>query len=182
MSKVIPFIEGKQIYLRQLVQTDLENDYPTWFNDEEVCAHNSHHRFPMMLKDMQNYFDNEVSSRDNLILAICDKESDKHVGNVSIMGIDSFNQSGEFAIILGDRNFWGKGIGQEAARLIIDHAFKQLNLKRIYCGTLDTNKGMQKLADKLGFTKEGQSRQSQFKNGKFHDTLEYGILKDEWNN
>ena len=182
MSNIIPFIEGEKIYLRQVIQLDLENDYPTWFNDAEICQYNSHHRFPMMLKDMQNYFDNEISSKNNLVLAICDKETDKHIGNVSIMGIDTFNQSGEFAVILGDKNFWGKGIGQESAKLIISHAFTQLNLRRIYCGTLDTNIGMQKLAEKLGFIKEGQSRKAQFKNGNFHDTIEYGILKEEWNN
>lgn len=180
MSQVIPFIEGKNIYLRQLVESDLKNDYPTWFNDAEVCQHNSHHRFPMMLKDMQIYFDSVISSKDNLILAICDRETDKHIGNVSILDIDLFNQSGEFAIILGDKNFWGKGLGKEAAELIIDHAFRELNLRRIYCGTLDTNVGMQNLAEKLGFTKEGTSRKAQFKNGNFHDTYEYGILKEEW--
>ena len=55
-----------------------------------------------------------------------------------------------------------------------------MNLERIYLGTLDENKRMIKLAERLGFVREGIRRRSLFKNGKYHDIVEFGLLKIEY--
>jgi RimJ/RimL family protein N-acetyltransferase len=54
-----------------------------------------------------------------------------------------------------------------------------INLHRIYCGTSSENIGMQKLANKLGMIKEGQRKDALFKNGKYLDVIEYGIIVKE---
>lgn len=175
-----PFLIGERVYLRVLEETDLTPAYREWFNDEEVCRYNSHHRFPNYDQDMRRYYDEVIKSRTNLILAICDKETDTHVGNIALENIDPLNQSAEFAILIGDKAWWSKGIGRDAADLIISHGFTVLNLHRIYCGTQEDNLGMQKLADKLGFVKEGVSRHAIFKRGTFKDIITYGLLRDEF--
>ena len=43
----------------------------------------------------------------------------------------------------------------EAGKLLINHAFNELNLHKVYCGTSSNNLGMQKLAINLGMVKEG---------------------------
>ena len=55
-----------------------------------------------------------------------------------------------------------------------------MNLNRIWCGTMDTNLAMQGLALSLGMQKEGQNRQEIFKNGQYHDGLQYSILREEF--
>ena len=71
-------------------------------------------------------------------------------------------------------------MGQEAGELIVEHGFKSLNLHRIYCGTARENMGMRKLAEKLGFKEEGVNRESSYKNGKFCDSINYGLLRYEY--
>jgi RimJ/RimL family protein N-acetyltransferase len=61
---------------------------------------------------------------------------------------------------------------------MIKHGFKVLNLHRIHCGTASNNQGMQKLAEKLGMQKEGIRRDALFKNGKYFDVVEYGIIAE----
>ncbi|MBI2030912.1 GNAT family N-acetyltransferase [Candidatus Kaiserbacteria bacterium] len=175
-----PFLIGERIYLRTIEETDLNATYREWFNDEEVCRFNSHHRFPNYDQDMRRYYDEVIKSRSNLILAICHKETDTHVGNIALENIDPLNQSAEFAILIGDKEWWSKGIGRDASHLIIKHGFSALHLHRIYCGTQEDNLGMQKLADKLGFVKEGVSRDTIFKDGRFRNTISYGLLRDEY--
>jgi RimJ/RimL family protein N-acetyltransferase len=65
----------------------------------------------------------------------------------------------------------------EAGTLLINHAFKSLNLHRIYCGTSSDNIAMQKLAIKLGMAQEGLRKEAIYKNGNYSDILEYGLLK-----
>ena len=68
-----------------------------------------------------------------------------------------------------------------AARAIIEHGFRKLNLHRIYCGTAGTNTAMKRLAVKLGMTQEGTRRQHVFLDGCWADVIEYGLLRIECN-
>jgi [ribosomal protein S5]-alanine N-acetyltransferase len=128
---------------------------------------------------MRAYYENVIKSRANLVLAICDKKSDAHIGNIALENIDTLNQSAELAIIIGDKIHWGKGVGTDAAKLLLGHGFRELNLHRIYCGTSEDNAGMQKLAASLGFTEEGRARDGIFKDGSFRDVVYYSILRNE---
>ena len=177
---VNPFIVGEKIYLRSIVEADLTPVYREWFNDTKVCEFNSHHRFPNYDANMKDYYESVIRNEANLVLAICDKETDLHIGNVSLQDIDPPNQKAEFAIIIGNKEYWGKGVGQEAMRLIVQHGFSELNLHRIELGTAEDNIGMQKLALLLGFKEEGRSRQAMWKNAKWKTIFHYGLLVDEF--
>src|SRR3989338_1112127 len=175
-----PFLVGEKIYLRTITESDLNENYREWFNDEEVCRNNSHHRFPNYDENMRDYYETTIKSRANLILAICDKETDAHIGNIALENIDTLNKSAEFAIVIGDKSYWGRGAGKEAGRLILEHGFEELNLHRIYCGTQDGNTGMQKLAVSLGMKEEGRRREAMYKNGAYTDIVEFGLLRKDF--
>lgn len=174
------FLKSQRLYLRPLECLDIQNGYLKWFDDEEVCEYNGHHRFPQTEASMREYIDRVNSSRNSLVLAVVLKENDKHIGNISVQNIDYINRTGEFAIIIGDKSSWGKGYSSEAGKVIIKHVFSQLNLNKIYCGTSEKNVGMQKLALKLGFKTEGTRRKHLYKNNQYNDLLLYGLLKDEF--
>jgi ribosomal-protein-alanine N-acetyltransferase len=179
MSKIV-FLKDKRVHLRALVEGDLNNIYLQWLNDEEVCEFNSHAIFPNTEQKMRSYFESLKDQQRNIVLAIIDGRTDKHIGNISLQNINWISRNAEFAILLGDREFWGKGYGEEAAMLIIDYGFKRLNLHRIYCGTIAGNKGMIKLAAKLKMKEEGIRREAIYKNGKYRDVYEYGVLSEEY--
>lgn len=178
MSEIV-FLKGVRIDLRALTEKDLTKEYLQWLNDEEVCRFNSHAIFPNTEQKMKNYFD-KLDNQREIVLAIIDKKTTKHIGNISLQNINWVSKNAEFAILLGDKNYWGKGFGEEAAKLIVDYGFDRLNLHRIYCGTLEGNEGMKKLAVKLKMKEEGIRRQAIYKHGKYIDIIEYGILRDEY--
>ena len=94
--------------------------------------------------------------------------------------LDFVSRSAEFAIVIGAKDCWGKGHSKEAARLLLDHAFFTLNLNRVYCGTFETNVAMKKLAEYLAMQVEGRRRQSVFKQNRYVDVIEYGVLRQEY--
>ncbi|SHE68142.1 GNAT family N-acetyltransferase [Flavisolibacter ginsengisoli] len=179
----IKFLEGERILLRPLEEKDLNKTYLQWLNDEEVCQFNSHAIFPYTLERMQAYYNSlKLNYQSDVVLAIINKSNTEHVGNICLQSIDWIARNAEFAILLGNKEYWGKGIAQEAGLLICDYGFKRLNLHRIYCGTSARNTGMQKLATKLRMKQEGIRRESMFKNGAYMDIVEYGVLKKEFYN
>lgn len=172
-------IEGKNLYLRALHVNDSEGNYPSWLNDKEVCQYNSHGD-TLYTKEMAiSYIQSVQNSPTCKVFAICDKASDKHIGNISLQSISIKNQSAEFAILLGDKAFWGKGLSKEAGEILLDYGFHVLKLHRIYCGTSEANVPMQHLALSLDMELEGRRKEAMKKNGKFYDVLEYGILTKE---
>ena len=96
-----------------------------------------------------------------------------------MQNINLLDRSAQLTIILGDKEEWGNGYGREAWTLLMEHGFKALNLHRIYCGTFSTNIGMQKLAESVGMKKEGTRKEAHYKNGRFCDLIEYGIISEE---
>lgn len=179
MSDII-FLEGERVQLRPLTPNDLNPVYLQWLNDEEVSRYNSHATFPNTKEKMEAYYHSLQDNNRNVVLAIIDKATCRHIGNVALQQINWISKNAEFAILLGDKEFWGKGIGEEAAILIVDYGFKRLNLHRVYCGTLQGNEGMKKLAKKLCMKEEGLRREAIFKNGNYLDIIEFGVLKDEF--
>ena len=179
-AKAIPFLDGERVYLRSLIESDAEGPYLTWFNDEKVCRGNSHHVYPYTAEAAASYVSHAAQTRDSVILAVVLHENDQHIGNIALQDIHHVYRSAEFSIVIGEESAWGKGYGKEAARLLCDHGFEALNLHRIGCGTFDDNEAMKRLALYLGMKEEGRRRQAAFKQGRYVDVVEYGVLKSDY--
>ena len=175
-----PFLVGHKVYLRGLEESDLSSDYFQWFNDQEVSRMNSHGRFPNNIKKMEQYLDYIYSNSALLVLAIIAKDSNTHIGNLSLQNIDWIDRNAELAIVSGNSPYRGKGYAKEACAIIVNHGFEQLNLHRIYCGTSEDNIPMQKLAEYVGMKVEGRRRETSFKNGRYVDYIQYGVLDREF--
>jgi RimJ/RimL family protein N-acetyltransferase len=171
---------GERVYLRALDESDVDGDYVAWLNDPEVCQFNAHHVFPYDRAAALSYIAAAKNAKNAVIVAVCLKDGDKHIGNLSLQSISPVYRSAEYAVLMGDRASWGKGYAKEASLLIMRHGFRELNLHRVHCGTSEENVPMQRLARFMGMKEEGRRRQAMFKHGRFLDVIEYGVLRDEF--
>lgn len=174
------FIEGKRIYLRQMLASDADGPYPTWLNNARTCMGNSHHNYPYSREAARQYIESAGKAQDQLILAIVLNDGDQHIGNIALQSIHTINRSAELSILIGEQEVWGKGYGKEAFLLMMAHGFNCLNLHRLSCGTFSENHAMKVLAGAVGMSQEGVRRQAVFKEGKYLDVFEYGILAEEY--
>lgn len=169
-------LNGENIYLRPLKMEDAHGDYPDWLNDQGVCKYNSHGETLYTPEMAHAYIESVTNNSAYKVFAICTQSEDRHIGNIALQQISHKNRSAEFAILIGEPSAYGKGVGFEAGKLILDYAFAVLKLHRVYCGTHEENIAMKHLALKLGMQEEGRRQEAIFKNGKFADVVEYGIL------
>lgn len=173
------------ILLHPLEKKDISKEYQKWFYDQEVTKFNSHGLFPNTIEQIEEYIKSLKNSTSIIVWAIFDVFDSSyldniHIGNVSLQEIDWINRSAEFAIIIGEKNYWGKGIASKVLQLVLEHAFLKLGLNRVYAGTSELNIGMQKVFTKNNFKLEGIKRKAQFLLGDFHDIFTYSILKNEY--
>lgn len=77
---------------------------------------------------------------------------------------------------------WNKGYITEAAKKVIEFAFRKDNVYRIHTGCAKENFASEKVMQKCGFTKEAEFKEYFFHEGKLRDRVEYRLLKHEWEN
>jgi|GEM_PF-71748 len=105
-------------------------------------------------------------------------------GTNKVMGSVDFNHRHEDDVLeIGytlHPDYWGRGYVPEAARALIDLAFKELNLHKIELTCFGYNLQSQRVAEKLGFTLEARIRDRKDAQGNRCDSLIYGLLRSEW--
>lgn len=167
--------------LRELSRTDIPR-INMWRNDPELISYlGAPFRYINPEVD-HKWFDGYMANRGNTVRCAIVDEQDEILGLVSLTSVDYLNQSAELHIMIGDKENQGKGIGYFAVTTLVQHAFRNMNLRRIELTVLEENKRAQHLYEKCGFVLEGTKRQAVYKNGKFSDMRMYAIIKKEAGN
>ena len=146
-----------KVILRAKKLADAQDDY-TWQTDPELARLDA---APLLTMPFSRYLSDYVSELHYPVLTrhrfAIDTLDGKHIGNCTYYGINEANGEAELGIMIGERNWWGKGYGADAVNALLSHIFHRTNLKRIYLKTLDSNARAQKCFQKCGFTPYGHS-------------------------
>lgn len=129
----------------------------------------------------QAWFEDYLRRRgtDVRCVILVDGEPDP-VGLVSLTGIDAVHRRAEIHLLVGRPDLHGRGIGTEATRQMLRHAFGDLNLHRVFLSVLAHNAAAIRVYEKSGFVREGTARESAYKRGKYEDMIQMGILAREF--
>jgi len=142
-------ISGKKIYLRELREEDASEEYCNWLNDSVVNKYLETKK--CTLNELKEYIKKKVDDSNVCFFGIFVKENDKHIGNIKLEPIDFQQKKATLGILIGNKEYWGKGIGTDATKLILDHAFNDLNLEEIKLGVISENKAAIRVYEKVGF-------------------------------
>ena len=121
-------------------------------------------------------FHNEKT--DEVLYIIQDIASGKLIGQVGFYNIDYRIGKAEFAILIADNFFRGKGFGDLCIKYMLTFGFNQLNLNRIELSLLSNNIKAMHLYNKNGFEQEGIQKQAQYKNGCYIDVILMAKFKE----
>ncbi|WP_368654632.1 GNAT family N-acetyltransferase [Ornithinibacillus sp. 4-3] len=172
--------ESSRIKLRKVTKEDTEL-YHKWRNDIEVIQSTNPSLDVYPINATQEFVDHVIlgsSTAKSYIMV--EKENEISIGIVSLINIDYKNRNAECIIDIGEKEYWGKGYGSEGLKLLLDYAFYEMNLHRVSLNVFSFNDRAIHLYTKIGFQQEGNSRQSLFRNGKWHDIIHMGLLQNEY--
>jgi ribosomal-protein-alanine N-acetyltransferase len=149
-------------------------------NDPEVAGLLGGFGTGLSRSDGEDWLARRRNRSDELVYVIATLAEDACLGHVGLYQIDHRIRSAEFAIMLGEREVWGRGLGKAATRWMVEFGFAQLNLNRVYLSVLDSNSRAQHVYTKIGFVEEGRLREAQYKDGRYHDVIRMAVLRREW--
>lgn len=168
------------VHLEEITRADVPV-INAWRRDREVADRlGGAFRYVTLERD-EDWFDSyKAAGGTQVRCGIHVDERSEPVGVVYLTDIDPVAKSAEFSIMIGASDSRGAGVGTEATKLMLDHAFGDLNLERVYLHVLADNEPALALYEKVGFVREGVLRHAAFKNGAYKDVVVMGILKGEW--
>lgn len=172
--------ESARIVLRKMTTQDTEI-YHKWRNDLDVMQTTAPILDVYHIEETEEFVHQVIlGSQSSKSYIIIEKVSKKPIGITSFVNMDYKNRNAECIIDIGDKEAWGKGYGAEAMKLLLDYGFLEMNLHRISLRVFSFNGRAIKLYETLGFQQEGRSRESIFRDGKWHDIIHMSILQSEY--
>jgi RimJ/RimL family protein N-acetyltransferase len=163
---------------RQLEKKDLKYRLK-WLNDPETNEFlGSRTREGTDLKFHLNWYKEYEKDKRRKIYTI--EFDENSIGQIGLTDIDLLDKNACVYVMIGEKNYRGRGIGTEAVKFILDYGFNELGLHKIWLDYHSDNIAGRKCYDKCGFVEEGRCREQILKHGKYIDEIIMGITKDEY--
>jgi|ERR1041385_3378848 RimJ/RimL family protein N-acetyltransferase len=176
-------LDGEKIYLQEFAPENLaDGRYHAWLRDLDVVRgiYRLEYLMPIQYSEIEEYANNLMQSETDCFFAIYAKATDDFIGTLRIGHIDWRVGRGDIGILIGDKNYWGRGIATDAVNVACRYAFKELSLRRLTGGTISTNEAMCRCFERAGFKQEGRLREHLLVGGVLVDHVLFGLLKDEF--
>jgi diamine N-acetyltransferase len=165
------------VKLRALVKDDIET-LRALVNDVEVMKTSNTFR-PISDVEQLAWFEAMVKNDRAVWFGIASGSSDRLVGTCCLVDVDWFARQAELRVRV-EKASWGTGVGTAACTKLLEHAFQQLNLDRVWLRVFDVNPRARAMYEKLGFVVEGTLRRAAYVDGALTDVIVMGLLRDEW--
>lgn len=171
-------IEGRKVRLRAWEREDARRGHQ-WRNDPEVMCFLAG-RYPISLAEEERIIEGFATpSPDALRLAMETKDG-VHIGSIGLGRIERENRTAELGIMIGEKDHWDKGYGTDAVCTLLDFAFNQMNLNRVWLRVHELNARAMACYRKCGFREEGRLRSHFYWEGRYCDEVVMGILRGEF--
>ena len=112
-------------------------------------------------------------------LAIELKSDRRVIGSIGLRIKDEKKRAADIGYVLS-RAYWRQGYMLEAARTILDAAFRTLDLHRVWATCDVRNRASYGVMERLGMRREAHFHKDKFEKGEWRDTYLYAILAEEW--
>jgi RimJ/RimL family protein N-acetyltransferase len=138
--------------------------------------------FPLDEAQLEEHLEEaEGPEATRFIFAAVDDDSGEVVGHVELGQLDRHNMSATVSrLLVGDTAARGKGTGAQIITLLLDRAFRELDLHRVDLYVLDLNLAAIRLYESLGFKTEGHFVEARRAGGKYWNVYYMAMLKEQW--
>lgn len=171
-------LTGEKCYFRLMEEQDVPFKVK-WINNPEVRS-TLNFDYPVSELGTRKWLNNVCTNPQRKDFIVCDNESNKPIGFGGLIGIDYKNSKAESYMTIGELSYQGKGYGYEIRRLILQYAFNELNLNKVYAYVWEANLPMYNLNKKVGFIEEGLLKEDILSHGELRNRYIMGIFKRDY--
>jgi RimJ/RimL family protein N-acetyltransferase len=167
-------LTGKDTCLSAFEGADSEQLF-AWINTPELVRLNAPFK-PVHAASHAEWFAALGRDPSRIAFAIRSMPKRRLLGMVQLIEIHPVHRNAEMIIRIGAAADQGKGHGSAALRLLLDFAWRDLNLHRVAARAFATNKRAIAAYKKSGFVHEGTAREAAFIDGSWTDMVLFGAV------
>jgi RimJ/RimL family protein N-acetyltransferase len=172
-------LDGEKCYLSPCSLEDAER-WVEWFSDLEVTIPLGDEAYtPTSLEGEQEAI-RDILENNRHVFSIVDQKTDRAIGRCMFFNVDAVNRTAMMGIVIGERDYWDQGYGQEAVSLFLDYGFNLLNLNSVMLATFSFNERAIRCYGKVGFKLIGRRREARIIAGERYDLILMDILAGEF--
>ena len=149
-SHVAKTFSSERLVLRTMTTDDATETYAGWLNSPEVNLYLE--TKSATIEELVDYIKEKNAKGDTLFFGIFLKEEGTHIGTIKLEPIEPDKNRATIAIMIGDKEQWGKGYAGESMQLLIDWCFEDLGFDTMELGAIGKNTAAIHAYEKLGFT------------------------------
>jgi RimJ/RimL family protein N-acetyltransferase len=174
-------IKGKNVGLRAVEKEDL-SFLRDWRNITNFRKHFREVR-ELSLTDQEAWFEHlQQTKHINYMFTIVDLNTNNPLGAAGLLYVNWVIRSGDVSFYIGDQEKYlgNDDVALEAAKLLIDYGFKNLNLNKLWMELYEfDNQKIEFFTKNYGFKKDGLLRDNCFEDGKYWNSHIISLLKSE---
>lgn len=148
-----------------------------WMQDEDIMDHFRMSRDTINKEKIKSFIENSFDETCRHYAIV--NETDEYLGTISLKNIDLVNSNAEYAIVLRKQAI-GDGVAKGATNELLDIAFNQVKLHKVYLNVLSNNKRAIKFYEKMNFRFEGEFKEHLNIEGRYLDLSWYAIYKEDY--
>lgn len=181
MSISLPTHTGQICRLRPLKESDKKQSIH-WRNKPEIREMVMGYRYPVTEAMESRWYADALAGhrKDAVFFAIETLENNQFVGIIQLNRIDWVARTAFLGIMIGETSAQSKGMGSEAMKLLLQHAFELLNLRKICIEVAAFNQGALRFYEQFRFEEEGCWRQQVFLGNAYHDLYLLALYKKRY--
>lgn len=164
-----------RVYLRAFEPEDYKTTI-RWRNDDKIWDMLGGTKYFVSEAYEKKWMEDAIFKSNDVKLAVCLKEGNRHIGNVYMTDIDIAKQSCHSHILIGETDCWGKGYAREALLMAVSYMFNERNIHRIEARVLESNTQSLRMHEKCGYKIEGLLRDTVFKDGRWQNQYVMSLL------
>lgn len=174
----IVFRRGKRVILRPLEKGDVPM-LTQFINNPEVSQYLLK-RDPVMILQEERWIEELAQKSDHWVLGIALRKSGELIGTMGLGNIDWIARHGTTGSLIGEERYRGRGYGTEAKMLLLEWAFNELNLRKVFSRALDFNGRSIRYSEKCGYREEARIREFLWKGGKLRDEIILSVSQENF--
>ncbi|MEY4602390.1 MAG: hypothetical protein RL292_331 [Candidatus Parcubacteria bacterium] len=175
----VVFLAGKRIYMRpvELADAPVLQRYANAPDVRQMISN----QFPHSLISEEEWIKKiSKDSTKEVVLVIVLKDTDQVIGVMGLHHINWKDRTATTGALIGKEEWRGKGYGTEAKMLFLNHAFNELNLRKICSTALEFNQLSLGFNAKCGYKEEGRQKKHVFVNGDYVDLVLTAVFREDF--
>jgi len=174
-------LQGGRIVIRPIEEGDLPIVIGWWNDPEVMCFADDDPHPNRTLEELRDECRKEKTEwSESIQRFVIETREGRLIGDIMYHSYRTDIKSAVLGILIGEKEYWGKGYGTEAVSLFLKYLFEDKHLHKVSLTVSDFNHRAIECFKKAGFRQNGTIRDSAIITGEYVNHIIMSILEDEY--